>query len=82
MLIPTSIRFKETEVGAEIRRGGASMMLSTGEFLGQYYPDQLDDTSRGAPRAVAVFEGPRGREAIGLFAVSRNMPGATGIALP
>jgi HIP---CoA ligase len=62
VLIPTSTRFKGAEVGELIRRSGATMMLSTGEFLGRYYPDQLDDASRSALRAVVVFDGARGRD--------------------
>lgn len=62
ILIPTSTRFKGTEIAELIKRSGASMMLSTGEFLGRYYPDQLDAASRAALRAVVVFDGARGED--------------------
>ncbi|MDI6028553.1 FadD3 family acyl-CoA ligase [Corticibacterium sp. UT-5YL-CI-8] len=62
ILIPTSTRFKGAEVGELIKRSGASMMLSVGDFLGQYYPDQLNGSSRTSLRALIVFDGARGED--------------------
>lgn len=62
ILIPCSTRFKGTEVAELIRRSGASMMMSVGEFLGQYYPDMLGTGAREALRTVVVFDGARSGE--------------------
>ncbi|MBR1218025.1 AMP-binding protein [Bradyrhizobium sp. U87765 SZCCT0131] len=59
ILIPTSTRFKGTEVAELARRSGTSMMFSVGDFLGQYYPDQLAPETRGLLRQVVVFDGAR-----------------------
>jgi len=55
ILIPASTRFKGTEVGELIRRSGAEILLSAGEFLGQYYPDQLSDDTRTVLRDHVVL---------------------------
>jgi acyl-CoA synthetase (AMP-forming)/AMP-acid ligase II len=62
VLIPCSTRFKATEVTELIRRSGTTMVLCTGEFLGQYYPDMLEREARAALRAVVVFDEARGRD--------------------
>lgn len=59
VLIPTSTRFKGTEVEELIRRSGATMLVSCGEFLGQYYPDQLSETARALLHTIVVFDQPR-----------------------
>lgn len=59
VLIPCSTRFKGTEVAELIRRSGTSMMVSVGDFLGQYYPDMLTPEAREPLRAVVVFDGAR-----------------------
>jgi len=59
VLIPTSTRFKGTEVGELIRRGGATMLFSVGTFLGRYYPGQLDAEARAALNRIVVFDTPR-----------------------
>lgn len=62
VLIPCSTRFKATEVAELIRRSGTSLLLSAGDFLGQYYPDQLDAEARRPLRGVVVFDHARPRE--------------------
>jgi HIP---CoA ligase len=62
VLIPTSTRFKGTEVAELAQRSGTSMMFSAGEFLGQYYPGQIAPETRGLLRQVVVFDGARGAD--------------------
>jgi acyl-CoA synthetase (AMP-forming)/AMP-acid ligase II len=62
VLIPTSTRFKGTEVEELMRRSGATMMFSCGEFLGTYYPDQLGAEARKLLHTVVVFDGARAGE--------------------
>ncbi|MEO3388834.1 FadD3 family acyl-CoA ligase [Mesorhizobium sp. CAU 1741] len=57
ILIPCSTRFKGTEVAELIRRSGTTMLLVTGEFLGQYYPDMLGPEARAPLREMVVFDG-------------------------
>src|SRR5690606_21485109 len=59
VLIPTSTRFKGTEVDELMRRSGATMMFSCGEFLGTYYPDQLGAEARKLLHTIVVFDGAR-----------------------
>lgn len=59
VLIPASTRFKGTEVAELIKRSGTSMLLSTGDFLGQYYPDLLTPDARAVLRSVVVLDGAR-----------------------
>jgi HIP---CoA ligase len=59
VLIPTSTRFKDTEVEELMRRSGATMLFSCGEFLGQYYPEQLRPEARALLHTVVVFDQPR-----------------------
>jgi acyl-CoA synthetase (AMP-forming)/AMP-acid ligase II len=56
VLIPTSTRFKGTEVEELMRRSGATMLFSCGDFLGQYYPDQLRSEARALLHTVVVFD--------------------------
>jgi acyl-CoA synthetase (AMP-forming)/AMP-acid ligase II len=62
ILIPTSTRFKGTEVEELMRRSGATMMFSCGEFLGTYYPDQLSAEARKLLHTIVVFDGARADE--------------------
>ncbi len=62
VLIPASTRFKGAEIGDLIRRGDATMLFSAGEFLGRYYPDQLDGQARTLLRDIVVFDGTRDGE--------------------
>lgn len=62
ILIPCSTRYKTAEVAELIARSGASMILSVGEFLSQYYPDMLGMDARKLLRAVVVFDGARETE--------------------
>lgn len=62
VLIPASTRFRGTEVGELIRRSGASMLFSCGEFLDRYYPDQLQPETRALLHTVVVFDGARANE--------------------
>ncbi len=59
VLIPTSTRFKGREVEELMRRSGATMLVCCGEFLGQYYPDQLGDAARALLHTVVVLDEPR-----------------------
>jgi HIP---CoA ligase len=59
VMIPASTRFKGTEVGELVDRSGASMLFSCGEFLGQYYPDQLEPETRALLHTAVVFDGAR-----------------------
>jgi len=59
VLIPTSTRFKGTEVEELMRRSGATMLFSCGDFLGQYYPAQLRPEARALLHTVVVFDQPR-----------------------
>jgi len=59
VLIPTSTRFKGREVEELMRRSGATMLVSCGEFLGQYYPDQLGDDARALLHTIVVLGEPR-----------------------
>ena len=62
VLIPTSTRFKGTEVEELMRRSGATMLVSCGEFLGQYYPDQLSEDARALLHTIVVLDAPRNGE--------------------
>lgn len=62
VLIPTSTRFKGMEVEELMRRSGATMMFSCGEFLGTYYPDQLGAEARELLHTIVVFDGARQSE--------------------
>ena len=62
VLIPTSTRFKGTEVEELMRRSGATMLFSCGDFLGQYYPAQLRPEARALLHTVVVFDTPRAGE--------------------
>jgi acyl-CoA synthetase (AMP-forming)/AMP-acid ligase II len=62
VLIPTSTRFKGTEVGELARRSGASMLFSCGEFLDRYYPDQLAPETRALLHTIVVFDSARAGE--------------------
>ncbi|MDN2583343.1 FadD3 family acyl-CoA ligase [Aquibium sp. ELW1220] len=62
VLIPTSTRFRGTEVEELMRRSGATMMFSCGEFLGAYYPDQLGTEARRLLHTIVVFDGARATE--------------------
>lgn len=62
VLIPVNTRFKGLEVDDLATRGGARLMVSAGEFLGQYYPDMLLAETRGQFVDVVVTEGARGRD--------------------
>ncbi len=57
VLIPASTRFKGAEVAELVKRSGATMMFSCGDFLGRYYPDQLSAEARSALHTVVVFDG-------------------------
>ncbi|CAG0997498.1 MAG: AMP-binding protein [Rhizobiaceae bacterium] len=59
VLIPTSTRFKGREVEELMRRSGATMLVSCGEFLGQYYPDQLGEAARALLHTIVVLGEPR-----------------------
>ncbi len=59
VLIPTSTRFKGREVEELMRRSGSTMLVSCGEFLGQYYPDQLGEAARALLHTVVVLDEPR-----------------------
>ena len=59
VLIPCSTRFQGGEVGELVSRSGTTMMLSTGEFLGKYYPDLLRPETRKELRDLVVFDGAR-----------------------
>lgn len=59
VLIPTSTRFKGREVEELMRRSGATMLVSCGEFLGQYYPDQLREEARAQLHTIVVLDEPR-----------------------
>lgn len=56
VLIPCSTRFKGTEVSELIRRSETSLMISAGNFLGQYYPDMLNAEGRAPLRDIVVFD--------------------------
>ncbi len=62
VLIPTSTRFKGVEVEELMRRSGATMLFSCGDFLDRYYPDQLTSAARALLHTVVVFEGARAGE--------------------
>ena len=59
VLIPTSTRFKGQEVDELMRRSGSTMLVSCGEFLGQYYPDQLGEAARALLHTIVVLDEPR-----------------------
>ena len=59
VLIPTSTRFKGQEVEELMRRSGATMLVSCGDFLGQYYPDQLGEAARALLHTIVVLDEPR-----------------------
>ncbi len=59
VLIPTSTRFKGQEVEELMRRSGATMLVSCGDFLGQYYPDQLSETARSLLHTIVVLDKPK-----------------------
>ncbi|WP_342363230.1 FadD3 family acyl-CoA ligase [Terrarubrum flagellatum] len=56
VLIPASTRYKSAEIEELAARSGASFLFSAGDFLGQYYPDQLTDAARRRVRLVVVIE--------------------------
>ncbi|WP_425088604.1 FadD3 family acyl-CoA ligase [Stappia sp.] len=60
VLVPASTRFKGGEIADLVKRSGTSLLFSVGDFLDQYYPDQLKPDTRARLREVVVFEGPRG----------------------
>ncbi len=60
VMVPVSTRFRSNEVADLVSRSGARMIFSTGDFLGQYYPDQLTDEARKTLERVVVFDGARG----------------------
>ena len=62
VLIPVSTRFKGLEVEDLAARGGARLMVSAGEFLGQYYPDMLVQETRRQLIDVVVTAGARGAD--------------------
>lgn len=62
VLIPCSTRFRGIEVAELIRRSGATMMLSAGDFLGRYYPSMLGAEAREPLRDIVVFDGARDPE--------------------
>lgn len=62
VLIPTSTRFKGAEVEELMRRSGATMMFSCGEFLGTYYPAQLGAEARKLLHTIVVMDGARETE--------------------
>jgi len=62
VLIPTSTRFKGSEVHDLASRSGARMLLSCGEFLGKYYPEMLSPETRGLLKEIVVFDGAKETE--------------------
>ncbi len=57
VMVPVSTRFRAHEVADLVSRSGARLIFSTGEFLGQYYPDELTDETRSKIARVVVFDG-------------------------
>lgn len=62
VLIPTSTRFKGSEVHDLVSRSGARMILSCGDFLGKYYPEMLTAETRELLDEVVVFDETRTTE--------------------
>src|SRR5690606_2351818 len=62
VLIPTSTRFKGSEVHDLASRSGARILLSCGNFLGKYYPDMLAPETRGLLDRVVVFNEAQGSD--------------------
>ena len=62
VLIPTSTRFKGSEVHDLVSRSGARMLLCCGDFLGRYYPEMLAPETRGLLDEIVVFDGAHASE--------------------
>ena len=60
VMIPASTRFKGAEIEDLVERGGAKLLVSVGDFLGQYYPDMLTPAARAMMPDVVVIGTPKG----------------------
>ncbi|WP_371227602.1 FadD3 family acyl-CoA ligase [Pseudomonas sp. QE6] len=59
VLVPLSTRLKAAEAADILRRSGARVLFSVGEFLGSYYPELLADQVLVDLERTVVIEQPR-----------------------
>ena len=59
VLVPLNTRLRGPEVAALVRRADIRLLVSVGDFLGQYYPGMLrGETMPGLRRIVVLGDGP------------------------
>ncbi|MFC5697204.1 FadD3 family acyl-CoA ligase [Pseudomonas sp. GCM10022186] len=78
VLVPLSTRMKGAEAADILRRSGASVLFSIGEFLGSYYPDLLAQQPLDGLRQTIVVESARDGDCTwqGFLALAEQVPDA------
>ncbi|WP_375739938.1 FadD3 family acyl-CoA ligase [Pseudomonas boanensis] len=76
VLVPLSTRMKGGEAADILRRSGARVLFSVGEFLGSYYPDLLAEQSLDGLMQTIVFEHAREGDSTwqGFLALAEEVP--------
>ncbi|WP_298450658.1 AMP-binding protein [uncultured Marinobacter sp.] len=54
VVVPLNTRLRAAEIGKVVSRSRIKLLVVVGEFLGQYYPDLLPDTTRSEIETVVV----------------------------